>query len=83
MTRTTIALPDERHDRLERERRRREALAAYLPSGAAQPRTDGEPRHIPFAALGASGFHDDSRRVKEILREEWTPDRLVREGCCS
>jgi hypothetical protein len=72
MKRSTVVLPDDLFQMLERERRRRdvpaatilrEALAAYL--GMTQ-----QPRQIPFAALGRSGSRDTGRRAKEILREE-------------
>lgn len=72
MKRTTVVLPDALYQRLARERRRRDvstaeiiraALTAYLGM------TD-QPRHIPFAALGNSGYSDTGRRAKEILREE-------------
>ncbi|MGE0541058.1 MAG: CopG family transcriptional regulator [Dehalococcoidia bacterium] len=73
MKRTTVVLPDDLYQLMERERRRRdvsaaaimrEALAAYL-------NATNEPRHIPFAGLGESGYHDTGRRIREILREEW------------
>lgn len=69
MKRTTVVLPDDLYQLMERERRRRdvsvatimrEALAAYL--GVTE-----EPRHIPFAGIGDSGHHDTGRRVREIL----------------
>jgi hypothetical protein len=77
MKRTTVVLPDELFQLMERERRRRdvsaatimrEALAAYLG-------VTGEPRHIPFAGLGDSGYRDTGRRIREILREEWGHSR--------
>ena len=73
MKRITVVLPDELHMLLQQERRRRdvstaavvrEALEAYLGR-------NGQPRRLPFAALGRSGYHDIGRRAKEILREEW------------
>ncbi len=47
-------------------------LAAYL--GAYEDpliEPSDKPRHIPFAALGNSGYSDTGRRIREILREEW------------
>jgi hypothetical protein len=74
MKRTTISLPDDVAILLQREARRRDtsvsevtrqALLAYF--GLA----DGQPRRIPFAALGASGYKHTARDVEEILANEW------------
>ncbi len=73
MKRTTIALPDELAAALEREARRRrvsashiarEALAAHLGLGERR-------RHLPFAALGASGHRTTARDLEDILAAEW------------
>jgi Arc/MetJ-type ribon-helix-helix transcriptional regulator len=78
MKRTTISLPDDLAAALERETHRRrisasavarEALARYL--GLAE---DGEPRKLPFAALGRSGHRDTAENVEEILAHEWADD---------
>jgi hypothetical protein len=74
MKRTTIALPDDLLLLLEREARRRsssvsevtrQVLAAHF--GIA----DGQPRHLPFAALGSSGHRHTARDFEEILADEW------------
>ena len=74
MKRTTISLPAELAVVLEREARRRsisvsaivrQVLAAYLGIG------ESGTREIPFANLGASGYRDTARRVREILADEW------------
>ena len=74
MKRTTISLPDDLAVVIEREARRRsvsvseivrQALAAHVGIG------EGGVREIPFANLGASGYHDTARRVREILADEW------------
>lgn len=74
MKRTTITLPDDLAACLDREANRtgtsasnvaRRALAAYLGLSGTQPRS------LPFAALGSSGFHHTARDVEEILAEEW------------
>jgi len=76
MKRTTISLPDDVAALRRREARRRDtsvsevtrqALLAYF--GLAQDR----PRHIPFAALGSSGYEHTARDVEEILAEQWGP----------
>jgi predicted transcriptional regulator len=73
MKRTTVALPDDLAAAVSRaaDRRRisvsalaREALAAHLGLG-------GTTRHLPFAALGASGERSTSQDVEEILSAEW------------
>jgi Arc/MetJ-type ribon-helix-helix transcriptional regulator len=74
MKRTTVSLPDYLEQVLQREARRRgtsasdvvrEALAVYLGVSPDQP------RHLPFAALGNSGFRHTARDVEEILAQEW------------
>lgn len=74
MKRTTISLPDDMAQALDREARRqgtsvsavaREALAERLRLRA------GQVRDLPFAALGHSGTRDTARRADEILDEEW------------
>ena len=78
MRRTTISLPDELADALEREARRRalpasaiarDALSDYLGIGRA-----GEQRELPFAALGRSGHRTTARDMEELLEREWDED---------
>jgi len=78
MRRTTISLPDELADALEREARRRsvpasaiarDALSDYLGLGR-----EGERRDLPFAALGHSGHDTTARDMEELLEREWDPD---------
>lgn len=78
MKRTTITLPDELAVAVAREARRRrlsvsqiarEALATYLGLDG------GEPRQLPFAALGSSGHHATAREFEDILAAEWTRAR--------
>ena len=78
MRRTTISLPDELADALEREARRRslpasaiarDALSDYLGLGR-----EGERRDLPFAALGRSGHDTTARDMEELLEREWDPD---------
>jgi predicted transcriptional regulator len=75
MRRTTITLPDELADALEREARRRsssasaiarDALSDYLGLGSA-----GERRELPFAALGRSGHNTTARDMEDLLESEW------------
>jgi predicted transcriptional regulator len=78
MRRTTVSLPDELADALEREARRRsssasaiarDALSVYLGFGPA-----GERRELPFAALGRSGHSTTARDMEDLLESEWAPD---------
>ena len=78
MRRTTISLPDEFADALEREARRRsmpasaiarDALTAHLGIGG-----PGDQRDLLFAALGRSGHSDTAREMEALLEQEWTAD---------
>jgi predicted transcriptional regulator len=78
MRRTTISLPDELADALEREARRRslpasaiarDALSDYLGIGRA-----GDQRELPFAAVGRSGQSSTARDMEELLEREWNRD---------
>lgn len=74
MKRTTFSLPDDMSTLLELEARRhdtsvseivRRALAVYFHTD------EDEPRAIPFANLGASGYTTTARDHEEILRAAW------------
>ena len=78
MRRTTISLPDELADALEREARRRalpasaiarDALSDYLGIGRA-----GEQRDLPFAGVGRSGQRTTARDMEDLLKREWDQD---------
>jgi hypothetical protein len=77
MKRTTVSLPDDLASALAREARRRnrsaseitrDALAKHLGLAA------GEPRSVPFAALGHSGHRTTGRDMEELLAAEWDGD---------
>jgi hypothetical protein len=77
MKRTTISLPDDLATALRREARRRnrsvsevtrEALVRHLGLSI------DEPRHLPFAAVGASGHRATGRELEELLAAEWDVD---------
>jgi hypothetical protein len=82
MKRITISLPDELAAALERESRREGASVSQIARQAIEaklrrlPIVDGK-RIIPFAGLGHSGRTDISRRIEEILEEEWTKENLI------
>lgn len=78
MRRTTISLPDDLADALDRESRRRaqpasaiarDALSQYLGVGRS-----GERRELPFADLGHSGQRTTARDMEELLEREWISD---------
>jgi predicted transcriptional regulator len=78
MRRTTISLPDDLADALDREARRRslpasaiarDALSDYLGIGRA-----GEQRAVPFAAVGRSGANSTGRDLEELLERQWDND---------
>lgn len=75
MKRTTISLPDDLAEALERAARRRavsasevarDALFLYLGLGAASDRRD-----VPFASVGRSGHRTTARDMEELLKDEW------------
>jgi metal-responsive CopG/Arc/MetJ family transcriptional regulator len=77
MRRTTISLPDELADALDREARRRsssasaiarDALSNYLGVGRS-----GEQRELPFASVGHSGRRTTARDMEKLLEREWAP----------
>jgi hypothetical protein len=76
MKRTTVSMPDDLAQAVEREARRRDistsevvrvALIAHLGVGTKR-------RPLPFANLGHSGRGDTASRTEELLAEEWTLD---------
>jgi Arc/MetJ-type ribon-helix-helix transcriptional regulator len=77
MKRTTITLPEELAGALEREARRRRVSVSQVTREAlaAQLGLAGEPRSLPFAALGASGHRTTARDLEDILAAEWTRAR--------
>jgi Arc/MetJ-type ribon-helix-helix transcriptional regulator len=78
MRRTTVTLPDDLIEALERAARRghtsvseivRTMLAAQLGMIA------GGERPLPFANLGRSGQRDVARNMEARLEQDWSPDR--------
>jgi Arc/MetJ-type ribon-helix-helix transcriptional regulator len=74
MKRTTVSLPDDLANALDREARRRrtsasevtrEALARHLGM------SPDEPRELAFAAVGRSGRHTVARDMERLLEQEW------------
>jgi len=74
MKRTTISLPDDLAQSLQREARRRDVSASELTREALQAHLGlqpGRPRTLAFAALGHSGQADTARNMEDLLEDEW------------
>jgi Arc/MetJ-type ribon-helix-helix transcriptional regulator len=77
MKRTTVSLPDDLAQALEREARRRSTSVSEVTRDALTKHfglTPGEPRDLPFAALGRSGHATTGRDIEELLEREWDDD---------
>ena len=79
MKRTTISLPDDVADALEREAFRRRIPVSQVAREAIEARLglagDG-PRELPFAALFDSGLPPIADHDEDFLREHW-PDAIA------
>jgi predicted transcriptional regulator len=74
MHRTTISLPDDLAAALAREARRRNSSASEIARDALTRHLGlaaGEPRELPFAALGRSGHANTGREMEDLLAREW------------
>jgi hypothetical protein len=77
MKRTTVSLPDDLAAALAREAHRRNRSASEITRDALAKHlglTAGEPRDIPFGAVGRSGHHNIARDMEELLAREWNDD---------
>jgi Arc/MetJ-type ribon-helix-helix transcriptional regulator len=77
MKRTTISLPDDLAQAVEREARRRSTSVSEVTRDALTKHlglVPGEPRQLPFAALGRSGQRTTGRDMEELLEREWHDD---------
>jgi predicted transcriptional regulator len=73
MKRTTISLPDDVADAVEREARRRRVSVSYVVRETLAQRlgrTTGR-RELAIAALGRSGHRTTARDAEEVLAAEW------------
>jgi metal-responsive CopG/Arc/MetJ family transcriptional regulator len=78
MKRTTISLPNDLADALEREAHRRRIPVSKLAREAIEERLgrdSGNVRRLPFVGLGHSGHHSTARDIDKVLESEWTIDR--------
>lgn len=74
MKRTTISLPDDLADALEREAHRRRIPVSQVAREAIETRLgriSSGTREVPFASLGRSGHHTTARDFEEILAATW------------
>ena len=73
MRRTTVSLPDELAQALDREARRRHASASEVTRTALAQHlglAQSEPRELAFADLGRSGHHSTARDMERLLELE-------------
>jgi len=74
MKRTTVSLPDDLARALAREARRRNSSASEITRDALAKHLGlvaGQPRELPFAALGRSGHRSTAREMEELIDREW------------
>ena len=74
MKRTTVSLPDDLAQALEREAQRRHASASEVTRVALAHHlglVQDEPRALPFAPLGHSGHRTTGRDLEQLLEREW------------
>ncbi len=74
MKRTTLSLPDDLAQALSREARRRSSSVSEVAREALAKQmglSPGQPRELPFAAVGNSGTSDTAENMEELLRGEW------------
>jgi Arc/MetJ-type ribon-helix-helix transcriptional regulator len=74
MKRTTISLPDDLAQALDREAKRRHASASEVARTALVEHLgliQGEPRELAFADLGHSGHRTTARDMEQLLEQEW------------
>jgi predicted transcriptional regulator len=74
MKRTTISLPDDLAQALNREAQRRHASASEVTRAALAQHlglVQDQPRELPFADLGRSGHHTTARDMEQLLEQEW------------
>jgi|HubBroStandDraft_1064217.scaffolds.fasta_scaffold327542_2 predicted transcriptional regulator len=75
MRRTTISLPDDLAQALDREARIRHTSASEVTRTALAQHlglTQSQPRELAFAELGRSGRHTTARDMEQLLEQEWS-----------
>lgn len=74
MKRTTVSLPDDLAQALNREAHRRRASASEVTRAALTlylGLEQDQPRELPFADLGRSGHRTTARDMEQLLEQEW------------
>jgi predicted transcriptional regulator len=74
MRRTTISLPDDLAQALEREAQRRHASASEVARTALAQHlglTQDEPRELAFADVGRSGHRATAKEMEQLIEQEW------------
>jgi Arc/MetJ-type ribon-helix-helix transcriptional regulator len=80
MKRTTISLPDDLAGILERDaRRRRTSVSDVVRCALTEHYKLDQPRELPFADLGSSGYTNTATDMEEILAAEWA-DAIERDA---
>ena len=80
MKRITLRLPDNLATALNREARRRGVSVSEIAREAIEAmlrRTGPAVHKLPFVGLGRSGYHSTAANIDEILKSEWTRERLL------
>jgi predicted transcriptional regulator len=74
MKRTTVTLPDDLAQALDREAQRRRSSASEVTRSALAQHlglTQSQPRELAFADLGHSGHRTTARDMEQLLEQEW------------
>jgi predicted transcriptional regulator len=74
MKRTTISLPDDLAQALDREARQRHSSASEVTRTALTQHlglAQNQPRELAFADLGRSGHRTTARDMEQLLEQEW------------
>jgi predicted transcriptional regulator len=74
MKRTSISLPDDLAQALEREAQRQHASVSEVARAALAQHLgliEGSPRELAFAELGRSGRRTTARDMEQLLEQEW------------
>lgn len=83
MKRTTVSLPDDLAQALEREAQRQHASASEIARTALTQHlglVEAQPRTLAFADLGGSRHRSTARDMGQLLEQEWDdlPDSATR-----
>jgi predicted transcriptional regulator len=77
MKRTSLSLPDDLAQALDREAQRRHSTVSEVARTAIAAHLgliDGGPRKLAFASVGRSGHRTTARDMEELLEAEWNDE---------